>query len=331
MYTKLTVVSRRLFTSIPLIDVTPYVKHSNVEKVVPEIMSACQDAGFFQVTGLTVTKEVKQKAFSELRNFFDAPRDEKMKIHVSKNLGVRGFIAEYEQGNYGVDTTDKRAPSAVEEEQMDYKQVFTLGTELAKSEPCYNDSMFAENVWPDATTFPAFRPAIEAYYSEVLRSSQIMFELFALCLGLKKDFFKPITAKPMNSMNCILYPPEANSTGIGSHTDFECFTLLAQGDVPGLEVYSDDGNWVPVPANPDALVVNIGDMLARWSNNKMKSTVHRALNHRSLTRQSIAFFCCCDYDATIIPVTVGDEVPLFEPVQAGDHLMARINQANLST
>ena len=330
MYIRRLSTVRRYFSTIPLIDVSPYVNQLNPSVVVPEIMSACQDAGFFRVSGLPVTTEIKQEAFSELRNFFDAPQDEKMKIHVSKNLGVRGFIAEYEQGNYGVDTTDKRSSDAIELEQMDYKQVFTLGTELSVNEKYYNDSMFAPNIWPDHKLFPNFKPSIEKYYSEVLKSSQIMFQIFALCLGLDKDFFKLITQKPMNSMNCILYPPEANSTGIGSHTDFECFTLLAQGDIPGLEIYSDDGNWIPVPADPDTFIVNIGDMLARWSNNKMKSTVHRALNHRTKTRQSIAFFCCCDYDAIITPITTGDEKPEFEPIQAGDHLMGRINQANVS-
>ncbi|KAJ9457439.1 Sexual differentiation process protein isp7 [Diplonema papillatum] len=318
------------FANLPVIDVGAYVRTGRVGTLAGEITEACASTGFFQVAGLPVARRTKREAYAALRAFFERPTDEKRRIHVTKTGGLRGYIGVHEQGDYGVDASDKRlnadpAPG----ELRDYKEVFTLGTERPADYEYYFPDLFGKNAWPDIADFET---RVSAYYEEVLASSHVMYSLFARCLGQEPTYFTALTAHPMNSMNCIYYPPQPagpeRSVGIGSHTDFECFTLLSQDDVPGLEILDDGGEWHLVPADPEVFVVNIGDLLARWSNDKMRSTVHRAHNPPAgRGRQSIAFFCAPSYDAVVR--SLDQTAPArYPPVLAGEHLRQRIAAAN---
>jgi isopenicillin N synthase-like dioxygenase len=160
---------------------------------------------------------------------------------------------------------------------MDQKEVYHVGQELPREHPCYDATLFAPNVYPPLSAgAPGFERALRAHWSEMMALSNLMFQIFARCLGLPPQHFKPLSDEGMNSMNTIHYPPlhpdaSPDQPGIGAHTDFECFTLLAQreGSPSALEVLSPvTGKWerVAFPKEPDALVVNVGDMMARWSN-----------------------------------------------------------------
>ena len=274
-----------------------------------------------------------------------------MQLHHSNTGNFRGYIGLFEQGDYGVDESSKSRLGENHGEReahralMDFKEVFHIGPTLNPTHPHYHELLFSENVWPevdvhlDEDEVRGFRAGISTYYKSVEEVSDEMFEVFARCLGLESGYFKGLTDVGMNSMNMIHYPPISalplahqldmdRQLGIGEHTDFECFTLLAQHGVeePCLDIWVNE-EWVPVQPIPDTFVVNIGDMLSRWSNDEFQSTIHRARNHSSRDRYSIAFFRAPNFDTTLEGIC-NNGASKYDPVFAGEHLLQRISKAN---
>jgi isopenicillin N synthase-like dioxygenase len=193
--------------------------------------------------------------------------------------------------------------------------------------------MSGANVWPD---FPDFKDTVGDYYGEVLGLARRMIKLFAEVLLLPADFFDSLVSTPGAMGRMIHYPPQSasdpNALGIGSHTDIECFTILCQGTVPALQILNVDGEWIQAPPVPGTFVVNIGDMLARWTNDRFISTVHRVWNITGQERYSIPFFFGVNYDATIKTLDScldeGKESK-YEPVLAGEYVYKRLAQSRL--
>jgi len=263
------------------------------------------------------------------------PLEEKMKTHMTKaDGGVRGYIAMYEQGDYGLDETDIRE-NVEETTPGDAKEVFSIGTVLPKDHPDYAPALFAANIWPTHNT--TFQPTIQTYWDQLQLLAKDMFSLFALCLNLPRNYFDEQITRPMNSLNMNHYPPfnygsadnpwHESQLGIGAHTDYECFTLLSQQKISGLQVLNKNKEWENVAPLENAYVVNIGDLMARWSNGLFRSTVHRVRNHPTEHRLSMAGFCCCNY-TTIIKNLVADQKPKYKEVVAGEHMLQRIEKAN---
>ena len=232
------------------------------------------------------------------------------------------------------------------------------------SHPHHSPLLWGANAWPDELLDPGqgqgrFGADVRAYYGAVLALSDALFELFALALGLPRAHFAPLTDKGMDSLNMLHYPPLAapaaagsdreqeqqqqqqqeqqqQQLGIGEHTDFECFTLLAMeaGGEAGLEIlHPATRQWqrVPAPAD-DAFVLNVGDMLSRWSDDELRSTVHRAVRPRgpgARDRYALAFFRGCNYDTMLAPLRPGAPPSAKYPVvMAGEHMISRISEAN---
>ena len=325
-------------SKLSVIDARPFLDHgTHATAISNELRKVGAETGFFYLQH-NIPPAVINLAVGKLKEFFALPLEEKMKIHVSKQAGFRGYSSFYEQGTYGVDLTDARVDSESPSSQtspdntMDHKEVYHMGTELSPTHRHYHADLFAENVFPRNVI--GFEPALRLYYSAVLEVSNKVFSLLAMSFGLHPDYFRPLTHEGMDSMNCIHYPPFADpqskptQMGIGAHTDFECFTLLwQQPDGPqSLDIYM-DGEWCPVPPIEGTFVVNIGDMLARWTNNHLRSTVHRSRVHPTQDRYSIAFFRACNYD-TPLSCLVPNESPKYPTVSAGEHLLHRIAVAN---
>mmetsp|Transcript_41420 Transcript_41420/g.81196 ORF Transcript_41420/g.81196 Transcript_41420/m.81196 type:complete len:338 (+) Transcript_41420:209-1222(+) len=326
----------RKFSSVtvPVVDIAKSFHHGSEAKVVAaNLRDAAESTGFMYITGHGVTEETSSNAYEALRRFFALPLEQKMRYHASKAGGLRGYIGMYEQGNYGIDESDLRQGETQKEDALlDAKELYSFGPDLPTDHPDYHPMLFAPNVWPTAidTTFQA---PIEAYYKAVHNLSKHMFSLFARSLGRAPDFFEPHITHGMNSLNCIHYPPMAANApprqlGIGEHTDFECFTLLSQDETKGLEILTADKQWISVPPKPNHFVVNIGDMMARWTNNHFRSTVHRAANRETdAHRYAMAYFCCCNYSTTISSLMEGEPAK-YKEVVAGEHLVARVSAAN---
>lgn len=154
-------------------------------------------------------------------------------------------------------------------------------------------------------------------------------EAFALSLNLPSDYFKSMFEKPMVTMRLLHYPTQSvnvdpDQLGCGEHTDYECFTFLSQSNQSGLQVLNRKGQWINAEPIPNTFVVNIGDLMQRWTNDQFKSTVHRVINTSGTTRYSIPFFFGPNYFA-LIKCLIDDQVPKYEPIIAGEYLTQRFN------
>jgi isopenicillin N synthase-like dioxygenase len=162
--------------------------------------------------------------------------------------------------------------------------------------------------------------------------SRVMHRGFALDLGIEEDFFTPLTDRPMATLRMLRYPsrdpaapPEA--LGAGTHTDYGNITLLATDGVAGLEVRRRDGTWIEAPSVPNALVVNIGDLLMRWTNDIYVSTPHR-VRQPELRRHSLAFFVDPNPDANVavLPACLAPgQSPKYPPVTGAEYLRQRLD------
>lgn len=193
--------------------------------------------------------------------------------------------------------------------------------------------MQGPNVWPSRA---GFKQSVAAYYGEILSLARRMIRLFAAVLDLPTDYFDDMIKHPGAMVRLIHYPPQPVSNpdalGIGAHTDIECFTILCQGSQPALQILNVNGEWIEAPPIPGTFVVNIGDMLARWSNDVLISTVHRVLNVTGEERYSIPFFFGPSYDTTIEPLGTcikDGEESKYDPITAGDYVYRRLAKSRL--
>lgn len=193
--------------------------------------------------------------------------------------------------------------------------------------------MSGPNAWPQ---YPGFRDVLSDYYGDVLTLARRLIRLFSEVLELPPNYFDSRVSRPGAMGRLIHYPPQSpndpTALGIGAHTDIECFTILCQDTIPALQILNPSGEWIQAPPIPGTFVVNIGDMLSRWTNDRFISTVHRVWNVTGEERYSIPFFFGVNYDATIetLKGCIGErEVGRYEPVVAGDYVYGRLAASRL--
>ena len=186
------------------------------------------------------------------------------------------------------------------------------------------------NEWP--AEVPELQAAMEAYYAAMSRCAAALLRAVAVSLDLAPDFFAPHYGLPLQRTQAIFYPPQPpddqEGFGVAPHTDFGCITLLWQDHSGGLEVRErQSGAWIPAPPLPGTLVVNVGDLLGRWSNDRFASTPHRVLNRSGHERISIATFYDPDFAAQIDPRALGATKTNYEPTTCGAHILGRFTAA----
>lgn len=195
--------------------------------------------------------------------------------------------------------------------------------------------MSGPNAWPQ---YPGFREILSEYYGSLLTLSRQLIRLFAEVLNLPPAYFDPLVTRPGAMARLIHYPPQSptdpTALGIGAHTDIECFTILSPGTIPALQILNPaDGEWILAPPIAGTFVVNIGDMLARWTNDRFVSTVHRVWNVTGRERYSIPFFFGVNYDAVVQTLEAcleRGEKEKYEPVVAGEYVYRRLAVSRLS-
>jgi isopenicillin N synthase-like dioxygenase len=241
----------------------------------------------------------------------------------------RGYVGVGEENlAYGVD----RAAT-------DLKEFFAIGPVDVPDEPYYTNPgaypSFAPNVWPARP--PGLRATYEAYYRAMERLAADLMRAFALALDLPEGFFRDKTDRHISGIRVINYPeqPAAPADGqlrAGPHSDYGALTILRAENVPGgLQVLNRAGAWVDVQPVPDSFVVNLGDLMMHWTNDRWISTLHRVVNpprDRALgsRRQSIVFFYQPNYDAVIecLPgCSSADNPPKYPPVTSGEHRLRK--------
>jgi isopenicillin N synthase-like dioxygenase len=264
------------------------------------------DAGFFAITGHGVAPQLVQAALDASRQFFALPQADKERWHINRSGRQRGFDP------IGWQALDPTQPP-------DVKESFYIGVEH-----------LAPNQWPDEALLPGFRTACEGYAQAMQSLARRLMGLFELALNLPPGHFNSSMQNPTCTTRLLHYPPQPATAapgqlGCGAHTDWGALTLLAQDDAGGLQVQAHDGTWFDVPPLPGALVVNIGDMMQRWTNDRWRSAVHRVINKQSgRDRWSIAYFFDLDAQARIAPLAscVSEQQPArYAPITAGEHLL----------
>jgi len=293
------------------------------EAVAWEIHKACRDVGFFYLARHGVAQALIDAQFAAAREFFALPRAAKMAIDLARSKS--GFGYEPLAGQ----TLDTGAPP-------DLKEGFQCGMDLADSHPYVQRGLgrYGGNLWP--AQLPGFRAQCLAYHAEMMRVSRKLLSIIALSLDTDENFFEPITEMPIATLRMLHYPPQPadsafNQLGAGAHTDWGLVTLLAQDSVGGLEVRNADGEWLKAPPIAGTYVVNIGDLLQRWSNDMYRSNMHRVLNRNDSgrSRYSIPFFQDGDNDAMVscLPSCRDTEHPAKYPdCNIGEYLGMKIRE-----
>jgi isopenicillin N synthase-like dioxygenase len=293
-------------SSVPVIDIAPSFSPSERARggVVEEIHKACRDTGFFYIANHGFSRDLIARTFEASRQFFALPAEEKRALTM-----VRGEARGYEHAEFQV--LDDGSPA-----------------DLKESFQCAADP--GDNRWPSA--LPGFRQTMLAYHAELRRLAAHVASLIATSLDMPADFFLEAFRAANPSLRALRYPPQPdhaafNQLGAGAHTDWGGITLLAQDDAGGLEVRTAQGDWLRAQPVPDTFVVNLGDLMQRWTNDLYRSTLHRVMNNTAgRDRYSLAFFYSPSYHTRVecLPtcVPVGS-APNYQPCTAGEHVQQR--------
>ncbi len=319
----------------PVVDISSFkTGEQNAKKsLARRVDEVCRQTGFLAIVGHGVPAEVIEGAWSDARRFFDLPTEKKLESkmpYVGYPYGYSPFQAE------------ALAKSLGDETPPDLKESFSIGP-LDQPTPDVDDPnadfRFASNIWPREPA--GFRRAWSSYYRAMGDLASTIMRIFAVSLDLPETFFDGVIDDPISAMRALNYPqqsvpPKAGQLRAGAHSDYGSLTILLSEPAPGgLEIYSPEGEWVAVPTVPGAFVVNLGDLMARWTNDRWVSTLHRVVNPPpdptgSTRRQSIAFFHQPNWEAEIscIPTCLAPgEKAKYAPVRSGEHLMEKFHRS----
>jgi isopenicillin N synthase-like dioxygenase len=320
---------------IPVIDLTPFYAggSSGRRAVASEIDEACRTIGFFMIANHVVPLAILSDAFATSREFFDLSVAERLAVAPVGEVAPRGYAAFAKKGLAA--TLDVAAPKDLREQFM-VGPLDPMPAELTR----YPEALgcYSPNIWPGR---PArLRPVLVELYRAFERQAADLMRAFALGLDLPEHYFDDKIDHHFSVLGSNHYPelehdPEPGQLRVGAHSDFGSLTLLApSANSAGLEALLRDGTWAEVKPRAGCLVVNIGDMMGRWTNDRWRSTLHRVVNPppgagaRS-RRQSIAFFCHPNFDADVsaFPSCVTpDRPPRYEPILAGHHMRAKMEK-----
>ena len=321
--------------TVPIIDLGPYYTGGPDGKmtVAKQIDEACRNIGFLVIKNHQVPKSLVEKMRAVSLAYFDLPLEEKMKLKMG-NTVFSGYTP--------MAGTKLSATLGDAEAQPDLKESLSV----CPIDPPQDDyhkgpqakHFFSENVWPEHPV--ELRPIFTEYYAEMTRLATDMMRMFAFGLGLDENWFDDKIDKHITNMVVLHYPeqdtpPLPGQLRAGEHTDFGSITILARDAAKGgLQARNVDGEWVDVPDIEDTFVINLGDLMAEWTNDRWRSTLHRVLNPRvdqkaQSRRLSVAFFHQPNYDAMIecLPGCSGPgNPPKYSGTTSGDHITMKIAQ-----
>ena len=214
----------------------------------------------------------------------------------------------------------------------DLKESYIWGYQDTNGLTPDDHSLRGANLWPVA--MPVLEQAAMGWFDAAHDVARDLMRAFAIGMGKPDDFFLQNDAEPMSRASFVYYPPQpadlgAEQFGVGPHTDFGVLTVLAQDNVGGLQVQDANGDWVEAPPVPGSLVVNVGDLLARWTNDAYRSTPHRVVNSSGKERLSLVLAYDPGPDTMIDPREVHgpDVVTDYEAITCGDYLEWRFAKA----
>jgi isopenicillin N synthase-like dioxygenase len=310
-------------SEVPIIDLTPARTGGRTERarVAAAIDAACREIGFFAISGHGVPDRPVDDLRAKAHAFFALPMADKLAVRHPVPGTNRGY---HPVGGEALSkANDAAAPP-------DLKEFFHVGPVDAGDDPYYTSAEgrqhFLPNLWPARPA--GFEVAATAHYRAMDRLVTFLMRLAALALDVNETHFDDKVDRSIGTMRLNYYPAQATPPAAGqlrasAHTDYGGFTILSGEDVPGgLQVRTRDGRWIDVATSPNQFVVNIGDLLMRWTNDRWLSNLHRVVNPPldgpARARLSIAFFNHPNYDA-LIECLPSQGTAKHPPVRSGDY------------
>lgn len=321
-------ITREAVSSLPIVDISSFVAKGSDEqrrRVAQEIRKACIDVGFFYLTGHGFAASELNEAIAWGHRFYEMPLEAKMTLHTLAP-GQPGFMRVG-----GID------PAKNSNKAADLKERFIMSRELLPGESASDRNIAGRTRWPSEQMLPGFTSFMKAHLAKRVVLAQATARAFALSLELPEDYLDPYF-RHLGVVSIInYYPPltpealKQSRWSFSPHTDYGGVTLLSQDNLGGLQVRNVAGDWIDVPPIDGAFVVNLGDLMARWTNDLYQSNLHRALNVSTDARISIPFFASPADTAVIecLKTCQGPaNPPRYAPVVAGEYIRSLMEQAD---
>lgn len=313
---------------VPIIDISNWSSDAQRDAEIAEAVdTACQTIGFLKIDGHGIDPALIDRLFEVTSEFFALPADQKLQCRTDPEVD-RGYTppgAEALSYSIGVDTPP------------DLFEAFNIGVGELLGVSEMEGSLWADNVWPDAPT--DLRSTWLGYADAMYELADRMLGIFAVALGLEPRWLQERADRSPDVLRGINYErrpgdaePLDGQLRLGAHSDYGTCTILLADPVPGLQILGLDGTWHDVVPTPGTFLVNIGDLLAAWTNDRWRSTLHRVVPPPSeasgaAKRRSFAFFHEANPDVIIepLPTCVGESTPVqYEPFSVGDHLTGKV-------
>lgn len=253
--------------SIPVVDLSDFTSGDAARKqnFVQALGKAYEDVGFVAVKNHGISDNLIADLYEYVQQFFELPTEVKEKYEIRELAGQRGFTSFGREHAKGY-------------EAPDLKEFFQYGQEVTDNDPIKSE--YPENVTVDEVA--PFTPTLRKAYRAFEKSGSSLLQAIALYLGLEEHYFDPYVHNGNSILRAIHYPPitqePKSAIRAEQHEDINLITLLVGASADGLQILSKQNNWVPVTSLPEQIVVNVGDMLQRLTNNRLKSTTHRVVN-----------------------------------------------------
>ena len=317
---------------VPVIDIGPLRDGTDSGGVGVELARAATEVGFLYIRNHGVESALVERARRTAMEFFRL--SEEAKREAGTNRFHHGYLKPGSTKMY-------------DDARLDLKESFNWGVELdaeGGSEPdgasggehdtgaVPGNPLLGPNVWPAA--MPELKADVYPYFEAASACAEDLLRGFALGAGLDPEHFIRHRDRPVSRGSLQYYPPqpdgaEEDQFGVAPHTDFGVLTVLCQDRIGGLEIRRRDGGWMAMPPIPGTLVVNIGDLLERWSNHRYRSTVHRVINASGRERLSLVLAYDPNFETLVDPraFCAEGEAPRDEPITCGDYLLWRFAKA----
>jgi isopenicillin N synthase-like dioxygenase len=305
---------------VPTVDISGWGSPSASAGIAAAVDDACRSVGFMQVTGHGIPSPLIDAALAVSEEFFGLPVEEKLLAKPGQPEINRG---------YAPLGSEALSYSLGRERPPDLFEAFNIGDDgYPPGTPDWALPLFAPNIWPASPA--TFADAIWSYFLQAVNLSRTLLDIFAVALDLQPGWFGNHTDHATLTMRTIRYESHSHQArlGMSEHTDYGVVTVLYADPLPGLQIVGPDGAWHDVVPSLGAVLVNLGDLLAQWTNDRWKSTIHRVQPPPPGTvRRSMAMFNDGNYDSLVEVLstcTGPDNPPRYAPVTAGEHINAKV-------
>ena len=318
----------KLYDEIPSLDLADFTSgdQAKKEKFIQDLGNAYHSIGFVAIKNHGLNDELQEKLYGLIKNFFSLSDSVKQKYEIPSLAGQRGYTGKGKEHAKGRNTGD-------------LKEFYHVGQEVTDNDPIKKE--YPDNIWP--IEIPEFKEVALKGYKTLENAGIQILRALALYLNLPENYFDPKVKNGNSILRPIHYYPIENPDSIptdavraAAHGDINLITLLMGASAEGLEVLRRDEKWIPITALPNQIIVNVGDMLARLTNDKLKSTIHRVVNPSKnkmhTSRYSIPFFMHprADMDLTCLSSCIDQENPKkYSDMNAGQFLEERLIELGL--